>query len=466
MKELHYRNSSKVVSQEFDPQIIDRKSSSISNSFFLDDKIFSQIQFITPENKKNCITCMGRSLACGKLQCPILRQAMQFKTIEKEINSKEIFGSSPPSVFIGRLGYPNLNVGPLVPPIIGDTSIMDETEQWFNLELNNIIDMRMNLIRGKSIINAKSANQINLENQSNRYLSVIQEIALADKSVEIEAKFKKIPQKRIILDADLQPMGPSAPLNKVTVTSNSTNQRIQKCFDDTDRLATDTVIYLKKSNESQTSITRAFSSGIFGLGKKRKLVPTRWAITAVDSMLGIHYWKNIINFPFITDFRVFEVTYLANKFLILMFPESWGYELIEAFFPGSAWNPGDNISMANDFEGLKGRKDYARIGGCYYAARNIIGEYLNSIRRQARVVILRESYPEFIMPLGVWFTRQCIKNALTYPYVSFDSKFELLNYVSSRMKIPINYWFKISGILHNDKKIKQKSLYKYIKRAI
>ena len=41
------------------------------------------------------------------------------------LDSVDLAGSSPPGVFIGRYGYPKVEVGPLVPPEFGDTSAMD-----------------------------------------------------------------------------------------------------------------------------------------------------------------------------------------------------------------------------------------------------------------------------------------------------------------------------------------------------
>ena len=45
-------------------------------------------------------------------------------------SSDYISGSSPPSVFVGSYGYPKVGVGPMVPPIHGDTSVFDIPEQW------------------------------------------------------------------------------------------------------------------------------------------------------------------------------------------------------------------------------------------------------------------------------------------------------------------------------------------------
>ncbi|HEC94461.1 MAG TPA: hypothetical protein ENI45_00670, partial [Thermoplasmatales archaeon] len=54
-------------------------------------------------------------MLCGKERCPVLvRFSFQTRVI-KMINSLTLEGSSPPSVFIGRIGYPKVAIGPLVP---------------------------------------------------------------------------------------------------------------------------------------------------------------------------------------------------------------------------------------------------------------------------------------------------------------------------------------------------------------
>ena len=55
-------------------------------------------------------------------------------------SSDEISGSSPPSVFVGSYGYPKVGVGPMVPPIHGDTSILDMPERWTGKSLEEIVN--------------------------------------------------------------------------------------------------------------------------------------------------------------------------------------------------------------------------------------------------------------------------------------------------------------------------------------
>jgi hypothetical protein len=130
-----------------------------------------------------------------------------------------------------------------------------------------------------------------------------------------------------------------------------------------------------------------------------------------------------------------------------MMPTEWCYELIEAWYPNTAWNPyGKDISMFNSHEFHGGRKTYAEIGGCYYAARLAVNERLGEERRQAGVVVLREAHPGYILPVGVWNVRENVRAALRTTPRKFEIIDEALKYVSLK-DIPLKRWIKNSAIL-------------------
>ena len=72
-----------------------------------------------------CIQCRGAKLLCGKARCPILVRWDSMMKTAPMVDRIDLDGSSPPGVFVGRFGYPKVYVGPLVPPVHGDTQILD-----------------------------------------------------------------------------------------------------------------------------------------------------------------------------------------------------------------------------------------------------------------------------------------------------------------------------------------------------
>jgi hypothetical protein len=153
-------------------------------------------------------------------------------------------------------------------------------------------------------------------------------------------------------------------------------------------------------------------------------------------------------YPWINEYRVYESYQLDNRWVVMMMPTEWCYELIEAWYPNTAWNLyGKGISMFNSYEMNKGRTTYAEIGGCYYAARLAVNEKLNEERRQAGVVILREAHPGYILPVGVWNVRENVRAALKNRPRKFGTLNETLKFISTKLEIPMERWIKNSGVL-------------------
>ena len=116
-----------------------------------------------------------------------LTSRMSFKTVEY---SEKVDGSSPPSVFIGRYGYPKVAVGPLLADTHDDTGILDAPEEWIpgRKETAEIVDFRMQLIRGKQTVSVKD------KLDESRIVSMMQDIVLAKNSLDVEAEFRKKPK--------------------------------------------------------------------------------------------------------------------------------------------------------------------------------------------------------------------------------------------------------------------------------
>jgi len=403
-----------------------------------------------------CSICKAGKMLCGKKSCPLLARIRSYLKIKPMYNQSAVEGASPPSLFVGQYGYPYVYAGPLVPPEGGDTSLLDVPEFWFGKSMEEIMDMRFKLVRGKHRINVKKPKQ------GGRILDDTRLLGLAERSVDVDLSLKSKPDSTFSLNADVQPMGPSAMIKNLKLDSNvKANRYLERAYSDTDLKAADAVSNLYKNDVRLSSIQRAFSVGSFGLEDNRKLVPTRWSITAVDSMLSKEYMEIIKQYPTINEFRVYESNYLDNCFQIIMLPENWNYECIEAWFPGTIWNPFDeNIQMFGDWESYKGRTTYARIGGCYYAARLAVNDLLKKERRQAGVCILREIRPGYIMPVGVWNVRENVRNALRQKPHKFNSFVEVLSHVKSKFNIPLDVWKQNSKIITDT--LQQKKITDYL----
>jgi len=407
-----------------------------------------------------CIFCRGSRMLCGKTRCSAVIRLYSLLKVKSLVNSERVFGSSPPGVFVGRIGYPYVYAGPLIPPVIGDTSLFDMPEEWIGKSMDEIVGFRTGLIRGKFRVNVKKP----FNNE--QFLSRTIEIALSREPVDTEALFRKKPSGRFIFDDEVQPMGPSAPLSKIEIDNAKIDHRIEKAYGDTDLKAEEAILDLYFSGVPVSRIQRAFSVGAFGVKGQRKMVPTRWSITAVDSTISRRLIDDVVKEnPEISEYRVYNFNYLGNKFVILLTPSKWRYEWIEAWYPGTLWNPdGEGIAMGSDWEGYHGRTSYASLGGCYYAVRLAAAEYLVREKRQAGVIAMREIHPSFIMPLGVWINRESVREAFKQGCKSFNSLNEALEYIGSIFSIPLEEWIKTSQLIRDE--IFQEKITKYLNLKI
>jgi hypothetical protein len=391
-----------------------------------------------------CVACKGSRFLCGKTRCPIVVKANYFLKSIPLMQSEDIAGASPPSVFVGRIGYPYVYAGPLVPPVQEDTSLYDLPELWLGKTIDEIVGFRSMLIRGKHRVHVRKFEE------AGKMIEKTRELALAVKPVDVELMLKRKPSGFILLDDEVQPFGPSAPMRDLIVGNARWDHQIEKAYSDTDLKAASAVLELYNKGVMVTKIQRAFSVGAFGLKPNRRLVPTRWSITAVDSIVSKEQMERVKTFPEISEYRVYESRYLDNVFDVLMIPGAWSYEIMEAWYPGTVWNPhGRNIVMFSDWEGYDGRTTYAEIGGCYYAARLAVCEQLLKERRQATAVVLREAHSGYIMPVGVWQVRENVRNAMRQKPFTFNTLDEALKWIATRFQIPLQKWIMRSELLKN-----------------
>ena len=391
-----------------------------------------------------CAVCKGSKMLCGKTNCPVVARASSHYKIWRSIKGLTVDGSSPPSVFVGRFGYPYVNVGPLAPNYYGDTSLLDSPEMWLGRSIDEIIDFRSQLVRGMYRVNVRKPEK------AGRILDLTRELSLAEHYVETELKLKKRPVKRFRVDADVQPIGPTAPLERVEIGYIKWNRDMEKAYYDGDLKAKNATLTLYEEGVPVSQIMRAFSMGSFGIERNRRLVPTRWSITAVDDLLSKDMARRIKDFPFVNDYEVYESSYLGNRFLVLLVPDAWAYEAYEAWYPKTLWNPSeDRVSIVTDWEGYNGRTTYATMGGCYYSGRLAVLEHLIKVRRQAKVFILREAYPDYILPVGVWQVRENVRNAMRQPPMRYATIKQALDRVMSRLSIGLDQWLSSGYLLRH-----------------
>lgn len=411
----------------------------------LEDEVAKSIEVVENPPAWMCLACRGAKLLCGKPRCPIIVKAQAMARQDVSLSTSEILGSSPPGVFVGRMGYPKLSIGPMVPPQFGDTTILDTPEEWLGKPIDQIVDYRYSLVRGNARAEVEDAQR------PGRLLSSLQELAMAARPVDTELRLTKAPRKILSLSEDTQPYGPSAPLEKFKMSNPTVDRRIEKAHYDRDMKAVDAIEDLYSDGVLVTRIQRAFSLGMFGDGARRRIVPTRWSITAVDSSISLSLLDKVKHNATIDEYRVYSFGVYDNQYVAILLPEPWRFEWIEAWFPNTTWNLYTTAPyMIGDYEEYFGRTRYARVGGCYYSTRLAVAEGLQRERKQAAAIVLRETYPGFIMPLGVWNVRESIRALMKQTYERFGTFGAAMNSALSKLKISKEKWIRESVLISRE----------------
>lgn len=348
---------------------------------------------------------------------------------------RELEGSTPPSVFIGSWNYPKVYAGPMISPLPGDTTILDTPESWIphGKSQEDIISYRMSLVRGK--------NQVKITELENRIVEKLQEISLSSSSIQSEAQFGSKPRGVSFSDQHA-PHGPSAFLERFDIDHVRWDRELEKAYYDTDLKAAEAVINLHQKKVPFSNIQKAFSVGTMGLKNNRRLVPTRWSITACDNTIADILLREVKHHDLLETYRVHEFQSLQNYYAILLIPSPWQFEWMEAFLHVL----GREELIFSDFEDYKGKKGYSRVGGCYYTSKMAVLEALSHQKLQAGAIVFREAYSGYV-PLGVFNVRENIRNAMNQPHKEFEDLKTALSYINEKLQLPLDKFVKTSDLL-------------------
>jgi hypothetical protein len=285
---------------------------------------------------------------------------------------------------------------------------------WVGKTLEEIANLRLSLVRGVM--------SVNVGDTTGRYIENLQELAMSERPAESEATFEKKPLadaelgRELRLNTEAAPFGPAAPIKTFKASSLSADQKIESAFYDGDLRAKDAVMELYKKGIETSSIHRVLSVGMLGLKKNRKLVPTRWSITATDDIISASVVRQNEANESIDMFEVRQYSHLGNYYSVILIPDSiWSFEMIESWYAGDG-----KMATGADYEDARGLDHYPSIAGAYFAARLAVAEHLSKRRRKAAALVLREIHPEYVMPVGVWQIREGVREALKKPAKAFD----------------------------------------------
>ncbi|MCM8830721.1 MAG: hypothetical protein NC918_00810 [Candidatus Omnitrophica bacterium] len=373
-----------------------------------------------------CAECKRNS----RVYCPhkFLLKLKKQKIFDKD----SFFGPTPPNVFVSHLNYPNIAPQPI---FLLDEEINVNPSSWYGWDFKKILYACSMQVRAQFPKNLAYK----------RVLFDVFDASLSTKAVDVQADYIKKPSLFVNFHQIHSPLGPKALVKNFSLASNpSIPKKVDSILEE--NLAANTMIwYLAKEGFDEFYISRVLSIGLLGKSKNKRLVPTKWSITATDFNLAKFFINQLKKLSCLEKILVFENFYLANKFSIILFPGMWEFENIEVWCGSKT-----NFAISSESESFYGRNNYAfKQGGGYYASLFAVSQGLfKKIKKQAKVLVIREIMPEYDLPVGVWEIRENIRHAFEKEPRRFDTKKELFNYLQTSLFLDLKNYIKFSRFLN------------------
>ncbi len=401
------------------------------------------VQIFKKISPELCVPCKGR-LWCGLSHCPLLEKMQHRRQLQLQLKDKQFEGTTPPSVFVSWNNYPNISIAPLSPAFISKSAgFLDNPEAWYGIPLEDIVGFREQLLRSATSVKASEAGNPSYNIQD------IQELAKAEKPFDVHVEWERMPKLDMEFSDTFAPIGPQGSLKELEFQENPRiPKKIEYLTGDTAAKSQIAMQELYDSNIAVHKIHNLLSAGTLGIRQKRKFVPTRWSITAVDDSISEYLLEEIKSNSFIDSVQLFHAKQWGNDFYVLLLPRAWSFEQLEAWQPGTPWNFGQEAHISADFEFFEGRTSYAEnVAGGYYAGKLAVAEHLFGENRQGACIIFREVGPEYNIGLGVWVIRETVRKALQETPLRFSDMKLAVSYIGTKLNIPLSEWRKNSVLL-------------------
>ncbi len=368
---------------------------------------------------------------------------------ERATRTGTLFGSTAPSIFVGRSNYPAVPAGVLSPVGSEDDAAEFITDSsWYErgFGIADVFQRRTALLNANQRVDvhtpARMASELpQVYDTWEGFVGVQREVAIADRPVDIELGLANRPRFDVTVDEVADPTGPWARVDTADLTENPHVPRdVEKTLSDDDWRAEGAMTYLYRRGFDVYDIHRILSAGALGQPHERRLVPTRWSITAVDDTLGRYIRGGLRNAPSISSVEVWSNTFMGNAYWIILAPGRWEYELVEFKGAGSIWNPDPTgaVWIGADYEGYEGRTEYVeQTAGAYYAARLGVLEYLAEQDRQAKALVLRHVSDDYWGPVGVWQVRESVRHAFDGEAASAPSILGAVSAISEHLPVSL-----------------------------
>lgn len=386
---------------------------------------------------------MGENFSNKKKLLSKTREAF-YQELKKAQNSftpsKELQGYGG-SAIVGEKNYPYLSTH--------NISNEDKTSSYkYTSELVKKPYEEIFKSKAKNILG--STNPLYVKKPKERILDELSSIYKAKNITQFSSEFdKEIKFTKLVTNKVAGIMGSKNNLIKLESTQNtSTSKQIEK-YTSEDIKAKEAIISLYEKGINEHQIINILALGGFGIDINKKLVPTKWSISAYDQTIERYLHKKILDYQVIQDYEIYCYEDKGNFFYILLLPEVFTGEVVEAW---------DNI-VERDYVSIDNKlhKSEPETAGGFWATKCGVHEFLHKRKKQAAYISLRY-IKDYEIPLGVVFVRECIRQALSRgPVFKGSDMRELEEFLKIKSFIHYNYFLESTTLkeLKKQKKLSE-----------
>lgn len=319
------------------------------------------------------------------------------------------FGST---ALVGEKNYPQLKIHN-VSNEDKDSSFLKNSD-FVKKDYSEIIKSKAKNVLG-------STNPIYIKKSNNRITDEITEIYKSKTEVEFVSKFdSELKFNKPVFSNMIGTLGTKNELTKIEVNDNISISKQIETHTQGETKSKNAIIELYEKGFNESQIINLLSLGQFGISINKKLVPTKWTITAYDKAISDHLLNEVSKYKIIENYEIYNYFDKGNNFLVLLIPDTFSFELFEK---------GDNFE-ASDYVDYRNKLKYdePKTAGAFYAGRIGILENLKIRKKQALIIIIR-LINNYEIPLGVVFVRESIREAMKKRIEKFNNLKELNEFV-------------------------------------
>lgn len=329
--------------------------------------------------------------------------------------TKEIegYGSAP---IVGEKNY----------PFVATHSVSNENKKNSFFNTSEIVKRDYSEIiklKAKNILGSTDKNYIKKTNT--KITEELRDIYKAKKPIEFNSKFEKeLKFDKVLISKVSGIVGSKNELLNINANENTqTSKQIEK-YTVNDIKSKEAIINLYERGTNENQIINLLALGSFGIEINKKLVPTKWAISAYDQTIERYLFDNYLRKnKIIENYEIYHKSDKGNEFVIILLPQTITGEVVESF-PGA---------VERDYFDYKNKLDNKepQTSGGYYATKIAIFEHLKQRKRQASIISIR-IIKDYDIPLGVVFVRECVREAMNNKIFSSSDKKELNSFLKAK----------------------------------